>query len=329
MGSLLTSGELERYFNYIGLPQTFRTEQKPSPDIELLTALHTHHISTIPYENLSLHYAKDVYISLDAHVLLEKFLANGRGGYCMEHSIFFNSVLRALGFQVYLTGARPRVRSDGVPVGEYLGWYVSNKQQRHYLTRSRRHVVNIVTLPDGAKWVTDVGFGGDGMRQPMPLLKHHITQNLGPQEVRFDYASIDNETNTSAERPKVWIYQYRNAPEQPWNSFCCFTETEFIHNDFEVMNFYTSTAPDSFQTVTPFVVKFLRRDNGDGTLEISGKLMLVGGDLKENLGGKTRVVKSCRSESERLNVLKDWFGMSFTEEQQAGIKGRVSELLPT
>ncbi|KAK7702731.1 hypothetical protein SLS57_011230 [Botryosphaeria dothidea] len=312
MDSFLTSGELERYFNHIGLPKAYRTGPKPPLDIAFLTALHTHHISTIPYENLSLHYAKDVNISLDVHVILEKFLANGRGGYCMEQNLFFNSVLRSLGFQVYLTGARPRVRSDGIPVGEYLGW---------------RHVVNIVTLADGTKWVTDPGFGGDAMRKPMPLVKHHITQNLGPQEIRFDYASIDNATNTCIQRPKVWIYQYRNAPEQPWNSFCCFTETEFVHNDFEVMNFYTSKAPDSFQTVTPFVVKFLHRGGEDGTVEIYGKLMLVGGDVKENLGGKTRVIQSCASESERMKALKQWFGMSFTEEEQAGIKGRVSELL--
>lgn len=130
MDSFLTSGELERYFNHIGLPKAYRTEPKPPLDIAFLTALHTHHISTIPYENLSLHYVKDVNISLDVHVILEKFLANGRGGYCMEQNLFFNSVLRSLGFQVYLTGARPRVRSDGIPVGEYLGWYVSRQQQR-------------------------------------------------------------------------------------------------------------------------------------------------------------------------------------------------------
>lgn len=120
----LSPGELERYFDHIGLPYKFQVQQKPPLDITLLTALHTHHISTIPYENLSLHYTKDVNISLDVHVLLEKFLANGRGGYCMEHSIFFNSVLRAYGFQVYLTGARPRLRKNGVPYGEYQGWYV-------------------------------------------------------------------------------------------------------------------------------------------------------------------------------------------------------------
>jgi arylamine N-acetyltransferase len=46
----------------------------------------------------------------------------GRGGYCMENSIFFNHVLRALGFRVYTAGVRVRPRVDGVPAGDYLGW---------------------------------------------------------------------------------------------------------------------------------------------------------------------------------------------------------------
>lgn len=124
MGSPLTSEEIDRYFDHIQLPQKFRREKSPALDAAYLAALHVHHISTLPYENLSLHYAKEVNISLDAHQIFAKFLANGRGGYCMEHSIFFNSLLRALGFQVYLTGARARPRKNGVPHGDYMGWYV-------------------------------------------------------------------------------------------------------------------------------------------------------------------------------------------------------------
>lgn len=194
----------------------------------------------------------------------------------------------------------------------------------------RVHVVNIITLADGTKWVSDTGFGGDQMRQPIPLAEHHVTQNIGPQQIRLARESIANATNTSAEKPAAWIYQYRNGSGQVWNSFFCFTETEFLHQDFEVLNYYTSRCPQSFQTFTPLVVKFLRRDvdGGGETGEIYGKLMLVHGEVKENLGGKTRLVRSCKSEPERLGALRDVFGMTFTEEQQAGIRGRVSELLP-
>lgn len=42
----------------------------------------------------------------------------------MENSIFFNHILKALGFNVYTVGVRVRPRISGVPVGEYVGWYV-------------------------------------------------------------------------------------------------------------------------------------------------------------------------------------------------------------
>lgn len=192
------------------------------------------------------------------------------------------------------------------------------------------HVVNIITLPDGSRWVSDTGFGGDQMRQPMPLVEHRITPNIGPQEIRFERAAIPNATNTATEKQKAWIYQYRNGADQPWNSFFCFTETEFLHQDFEVMNFYTSKSPDSFQTFTPIIVKFLRRDDENGGVgEIYGKLMLVNGDVKENQGGRTRLIRACKTESERLEALREVFGMTLTKEEQDGIKGRVSELPPS
>ena len=52
----------------------------------------------------------------------------------------------------------------------------------------------------------------------------------------------------------------------------------------------------------------------------------MNGVVKENLGGKTKVVEDCRTEEERLEALEKWFGMRFTEEEKAGIKGWGTEL---
>jgi arylamine N-acetyltransferase len=118
--SSLTADQANQYLEYIGLPpQNSRTL-----DLDFLSTLHTHHISAIPYENLVLHYSKDAKISLDVQSLFRKLTRNGRGGYCMEHSIFFNHVLRRLGFQAYMTGARIRYRVDGIPQGNFSGWYI-------------------------------------------------------------------------------------------------------------------------------------------------------------------------------------------------------------
>lgn len=85
-------------------------------------------ISTVPYENLSIHYSQSHTISLDPQVLFQKIVVDGRGrgGYCMENSLFFNLILRGLGFRAFPVGVRIRHRIDGVPQGDYIGWCVTS-----------------------------------------------------------------------------------------------------------------------------------------------------------------------------------------------------------
>lgn len=107
MQSAYTPTQLSHYLTRISLPNP------PSPprlDLPFLTALHTHQLCTVPYENLSLHYSPDHTVRLDPQHLYRKLVTGGRGrgGYCMEIAVFFNHILRALGFEVYTAGARVR-----------------------------------------------------------------------------------------------------------------------------------------------------------------------------------------------------------------------------
>jgi arylamine N-acetyltransferase len=126
---------------------------------------------------------------------------------------------------------------------------------------------------------------------------------------------------------KLWIYQYRNSTSQEWNSFYSFPEIEFIAQDFEVMNYYTSTSQGetNFQTRTVLIVRFLRGKREEEG--IVGKVMLVNGEVKRNDGGKTRVVMVCKNEEERVKALKEHFAMELTEEEIQGVKGRNVELV--
>ena len=183
------------------------------------------------------------------------------------------------------------------------------------------HIVNIVTFSDGSKYMVDVSFGGDGAIRPLPLIPGQVTSNIGTQELRLVYDNIPDQTTAPADSQKLWIYQYRNSPEKPWNSFYCFPEMEFLHRDFLAFNYYTSTNPESFQTFQILVVKFLRRES-----QIWGKLMLVDNIVKRNAGGRTEVVKVCQTEDERVEALREWFGIVLTEEQKKGIRGWKTEL---
>lgn len=113
--------QVQQYLDYIGLPESLRNEP---PSLKLLRALHVHTISTLPYENLSIHYNPTHSIDLDPQVLFRKIVteARGRGGFCMENAILYNHILRAIGFDAYTAGVRTRPRLEGVPRGDFPGW---------------------------------------------------------------------------------------------------------------------------------------------------------------------------------------------------------------
>ena len=121
MISPYTASQIDHYLDYISLPSKYYRNQNPSLDIDLLSALQTCQLASIPYENLSIHYSRERTIFLDPQHLFNKSTQNGRGGYCMETSLFFTHVLRALGFKAYTAGVRIRLRNAGVPHGQYIG----------------------------------------------------------------------------------------------------------------------------------------------------------------------------------------------------------------
>ncbi|KAL2133014.1 hypothetical protein VTI74DRAFT_3020 [Chaetomium olivicolor] len=347
MGSAYSPSQVADYLAYIGLPQSYHPSANPTLDLTYLTTLFIHHITAIPYENLSIHYSPSHAISLDPQAVFSKIVAGAspadsgrprrnRGGYCMEVSILFHHILRALGFPVHLTGVRIRPRVDGVPQGERYTGVV--------------HLVNIVSLPSSStdkgndgdessregpaavKYAVDVGFGGDGMTRPLPLVEGLVHHNsIGTQEVRLAREFISNQRFRDEGAEKMWIYQVRNAPDREWVSFFAFHDRfEFFEEDFAIANWFLSASPECHQTWTVLAIRFLRGEVETGREEevrVVGKVMMVNGVVKKNVTGKTEVVKVCRTESERVEALREYFGILLTEEEAESIKGRKAELV--
>src|SRR6185295_5916717 len=107
---------------------------------------HLAHRETFLFENLSIQ--RGGRISLVLGDLERKFLDEGGGGYCFEHNTLFAAALRDLGFTV--TPLLARVRR-----GPADGWM-------------RTHMVLRVVIA-GVPWLADVGFGGFGLLEPIPL----------------------------------------------------------------------------------------------------------------------------------------------------------------
>lgn len=121
--SSLTGDQIDEYFARIKLPKQYARDQNLALDLAFLSALQAHHLTAIPYENLSLHYSQDVKINLDVSEIHAKLVQRRRGGYCMENNILLYHVLLFLKFPVYLTGARLYRCTKGKFSG-WSGWYV-------------------------------------------------------------------------------------------------------------------------------------------------------------------------------------------------------------
>src|SRR6266536_2079774 len=117
-----------------------------APTIDTLRRLHLAHRETFLFENLSIQTGGGVSLALPD--LERKFLDEGGGGYCFEHNTLFATALGDLGFETMTLLARVR---RGPPER----WV-------------RTHMV-LRVLVDGRPWLADVGFGGFGLVEPMPL----------------------------------------------------------------------------------------------------------------------------------------------------------------
>ena len=187
-------------------------------------------------------------------------------------------------------------------------------------------MINIVTLGDDEKYMVDVGFGNNGPTHPLPLVHGVVSQRIAPQELRLVKQGIpENEDRDQ----KLWIYQWRANPEDEWTSMYCFTEVEFLAQDYEMMNFWTSQNRKSWFTRQIVVTKMIMGNEVlDGTLKpLIGTVSLSGGEVKRRIGESTEKL-ICGTEDERIEALKAEFGIELVEHERRGIKGLVTELLP-
>lgn len=181
-------------------------------------------------------------------------------------------------------------------------------------------MVNIVTLSNGEKYMLDVGFGGNGPVRPLLLdAEHSQTQGIAPAQSRLVKRNIPQNSDP---HQKLWIYEHRNDPQSKWLPMYCFTELEFLPQDYEVMNFFTSQSRKTFFTYKVVVVRMIMEEG-----EVVGTVILTDRELKRRTRGETEHLKTCTTEGERLMALREWFGIELNDHEKAGIKGMVTELI--
>jgi len=179
---------------------------RPTPDLPSLRGLHLGHVTHIPFENLDIQMGLP--IRLDLGSLEAKLVTRRRGGYCFEQNTLFLRVLQAVGFNPFPCEAR--VRSDETRISP------------------RTHMV-LVTPIDGQCWLSDVGFGGLGLLEPVAM--------DGREDRQGDH------TYRVATVGELRALQARHA--DGWKDLYVFVPEARHPIDFEVANWFTSTHPES------------------------------------------------------------------------------------
>jgi N-hydroxyarylamine O-acetyltransferase len=232
------------------------------PTIHTLTALHRAHVLSIPFENLDILLGRP--IRLDLKSLQAKLVDGRRGGYCFEQNSLFAAVLAHLRFEVTGLAARVRMGDDR--------------------STPRTHMILAVDI-GGARWLADVGFGGDTLLDPMSF-----DGDEPVQQGAWAFRLVDD-----GDVRVLW-----GLRGDGWLDLYSFTEEPQLPVDYEVANHYTSTWPRS-----PFVTKIIAQRSG-----LDERWMLIDDELRVERPDGTerwRVV----SPEERLSILAERFDLAF------------------
>jgi N-hydroxyarylamine O-acetyltransferase len=253
------SFDLPAYLARIGMPRV------DGPDLPTLTRLHRAHIAAIPFENLDIQMGRP--IDLDAASLQASLVNRRRGGYCFQHNALFRLALTAVGYTVQAREARVRLDSNGA-------------------VSSRTHMVLVVPL-EGTEWLTDVGFGGNGIVEPVDINTLSTVQ--------------DGWTYRVAQEGSLRVLQ--RARGDAWDDLYVFADTEVPPIDYIVGNWYTSTHPES-RFVRTLTAQRMVGDARHVLRNLSYSTATRGGDWQ------TRTL----TRSELVPLLRDVFGIDVPED---------------
>lgn len=230
----------------------------------------------------------------------------------MENNGFFGTALRSLGYDVRNCGGRvsrmqapdPEVRSN---YGEtYDPW---------------NHMLNLVRI-ENVWYVVDVGMGAMGPNIVYPLEDGFEAVAVPPRRIRLQKRSIpENSARNEEEAQQLWCYDVCRKPDVPenervWTPSYCFTETEFLPQDYEMMSWYTSTHPRSFFTYSILCTRSVLDDAKENVI---GDITLFNNKMRKTVYGQHESTWEFKTEEERIQALKDVLDVHLTEEEMDGI----------
>jgi len=235
------------------------------PSLATLRCLHRQHLYTVPFENLDIPLGNP--IQLAPGLLYDKIVVRKRGGYCYELNGLFHDLLEALGFNVCMLSALVR-REDGGFGPDF------------------DHMLLKVALD--TPWIADVGFG-DSFVDPLPLMQ-------GADQT--EYGKVFG----IAKEHATWEL-FKNDGDGKRGPLYRFSETPHQLSDFESMNLYQQTSPESGFTRRRVCTKA----TPDGRITLAGMRLIVteAGAREETVLMGTEELRQCLRERFGIELADD------------------------
>lgn len=244
------------------LLQRIGVKALPDSPLKRLQTLHQAMTKTVPFENVAVLEGKT--ISLEPADIFAKVVEQGRGGYCYELNSLFADLLERLGYKVERLLGRVWVSGAAAPPLTHMALRVFVEDQ---------------------PYLCDVGFGGGGIREPLPWVTGVIT-NQPPDSFRLD-ATDNGEILLSGLLREEWkpLYSLIPCPVRP--------------QDYIPANHYTSTHPNS--RFTQGLIAALSTDDGRKT---------INGRIFRKVGADGETERELATFDELVQVLADEFDLA-------------------
>jgi arylamine N-acetyltransferase len=300
----------------------------------------------VPFGSVAMHYSTHHTISLDADALFEKLVMRRHGGYCMENNAFWATVLRGLGYRAIVVGGRVSVAEGGTRglAGQgFQGW---------------GHEVVLLDLGALGRWLSDIGFGGRASCEPLKLEVGAVARGAPGVVQRIDRRPIADWIEIEGgEGRKMWVVDVLDdkfgagegngiamngvssdearqleavSAEQGWRPAYCFADTEWLPQDFEIINYRMCRDRKSLFVKNLIMTRPILDEAGEKCV---GQVSLVKEEVsRTRLGDDGKSVEKillvkCESEADRIRALEEYFDVALRADEVRGIRGLPSEIL--
>jgi arylamine N-acetyltransferase len=203
----LSDEQLLDYLQRVGLPRDVSALRPATPLV--LARLTEAHVRHIPFENLKLLLLRCP-ISLDINDVFAELVTRKRGGYCFQISTLMAAVLRKLGFEVSTGSSRVSLPS-------------SEQGDEKFVSLGMAHMVLFVRCPAGNaspqdRYLVDVGFGGNGLVNPILLVDGAECDATGGERHRISLTpprGISRQHVENKSGPVWYLYHHRADGYKP------------------------------------------------------------------------------------------------------------------